>query len=241
MREVGSALVRHGDAEEGLSLLRESLERARRLHGPRHASVASGLGALAAAEAARGRLAEAERLTRESVPVYAAAWGETHSTYAGALGSLGTVLAQRGALDSAEALHRRAVAIRKAALGPDLAIIGVTELALADVLARQGRRAAAESVYVHALTLIRRETSDQHPDVRLAHAGLAALYESWGRPRDAERHRQLAAPPGTRARLRASSGCAKSPARAATRHRSKSTSAGRIRSSEPCRARPASA
>jgi len=196
MREVGSALVTHGDAEEGLALLHESLARARRLHGPRHASVASGLRALADAEAARGRLDEAERLTRESVPIYAAAWGETHSTYAGVLGSLGSLLAQRGALDSAEALHRRAVAIRKAALGADRALIGVTELALADVLARRGRRVAAESVYVHALTLIRRETSDQHPDVRQAHAGLAALYASWGRTREAERHRQLAAPPG---------------------------------------------
>ena len=194
MREVGSALVRHGDADEGRDLLRESLERARRLHGPRHASVASGLRALADAEAARGRLDEAERLTRESLPVYAAAWGETHSTYAGALGSLGSLLAQRGVLDSAEALHRRAVEIRKAALGPDVAVIGVTELALANVLARQGRRAAAESVYVHALALIRREATDQHPDARLAHAGLAELYQSWGRPRDAERHRQLAAP-----------------------------------------------
>jgi hypothetical protein len=86
------------------------------------------------------------------------------------------------------------VEIRKAALGPDVAVVGVTELALADVLARQGRPAAAESVYVHALALIRREANDQHPDARLAHAGLADLYQSWGRPRDAERHRQLAVP-----------------------------------------------
>jgi eukaryotic-like serine/threonine-protein kinase len=179
-------------------LLRESLTRTRRLHGERHASVASGLRALADAELAAGRLDEAERLTRDALPVYAAAWGETHSTYAGALGSFAELLARRGALDSAEALHRRAIAIRTAALGPDVALIGVTEIALADVLARQGRRSAAESVYVHALSLIRRQTTDQHPDARRVHAGLAALYESWGRPREAERHRQLATPAPSR-------------------------------------------
>jgi serine/threonine-protein kinase len=192
LREVGSALVRHGDAAEGTRLLRESLESARRIHGPWHESVARGLSALAGAAASAGRLDEAERLTRDALPIYAAAWGEAHSTYAGALGSLGELLARRGQLDSAEVLHRRAIAIRTAALGPDVALIGVTEIALADVLARQGRRAAAESVYVHALTLIRRHTTDEHPDARRVHAGLAALYASWGREREAEHHRRLA-------------------------------------------------
>ena len=172
--------------------------RARRLHGPNHASVARGLRSLADAALARGRVDDAVRLTYEALPVYATVWGETHSTYAGVLGSLGELMARRGQLDSAEALHRRAAAIRAAALGPESALVAVTEIPLADLLVRRGRYAAAESAYVHALSLIRRTTTDDHIDARRVHAGLATLYTAWGRPADAERHRRLAAPAPSR-------------------------------------------
>jgi len=51
----------------------------------------------------------------------------------------------------------------------------------------------ADSIFQWALTILQRETSAVHPDVRRAHREMAAFYTAWGRPAEAERQRRLAA------------------------------------------------
>jgi serine/threonine-protein kinase len=102
------------------------------------------------------------------------------------------VVAQRGALDSAEALHRRAVAIRAASVGPEHPLTALSVVPLATVLTQQRRFTEADSLYRWALGLLRHQTIDTHLDIRRTYAGLAMLYEAWGKRDSAAIYRQRA-------------------------------------------------
>ena len=52
----------------------------------------------------------------------------------------------------------------------------------------------ADSLYHQALDILLRYTSEQHRDVRRIHAGLARLYDAWGRPDLAAIHHRIAGP-----------------------------------------------
>ena len=69
------------------------------------------------------------------------------------------------------------------------------EVALARVLIRQRRYAEADSLYRHALDVLRRLTTDDHPEVRRIAGLMADLYVEWEKPAEAERYRRLARGP----------------------------------------------
>jgi serine/threonine-protein kinase len=139
---------------------------------------------------------EAERLTRDAVTIYEKTYGPRHPMYAGVLGYLADVLAKRGALDSAEALYRQALDIRRGVPGTWDAIIAWANVRIAGVLTLEGRFAEADSLYHESVAVQRRFVSETHINVRLTYAGMARLYEAWGKPDSAAVYRRLAQPPG---------------------------------------------
>jgi serine/threonine-protein kinase len=120
-------------------------------------------------------------------------YGTSHPAYGGVIGHLAEVIAQRGALDSAETLYRRAVAIQARTFGPEGGMTRATRAGLAGVLVRRRRFAEAESGYRTALAALHSYANDSHRSVRRVYAGLAALYEAWGKPDSAAVYRRLAA------------------------------------------------
>ena len=194
MRQLGGMLVAHGRRAEGEPLMRQALATLQRVWGPSHTVVASAKTDLARVLMRDGYSAEAERLLTEAARIEAASLGTKHSVYAGTLTYLADAIALRGALDSAETLCRRAIAIRTESFGPDQTITALTWGGLAGVLTQQRRFAEADSIYRSALVVLRRHTTDTHIDVRRTYAGLATLYQAWGKPDSAAVFRRLAEP-----------------------------------------------
>jgi serine/threonine-protein kinase len=194
IKQLGIMLAEHGRAAEGERLVRQALEMQRRTWGASHTAVAATMAALARVLTRDGYAPEAEQLTREALAIVVRSLGTDHVAYAGALGNLADVLALRGALDSAEALRRQALAIRVGFPGPEHTITALAAVELADVLVQQRRFAEADSIYRSSLTVLRRRTTETHVDVRRAYAGLASLYEAWGKRDSAAIYRRLALP-----------------------------------------------
>lgn len=189
---LAELLSRRGSHEEATRLAEQALGIQQQALGPRHPFVASAMKALAMVHTRARRHAEAERLMTDVLPIMAEAYGPSHSAYAGALQGLADQLEQRGALDSALALNRRAVEIRAAALGAESYLTALTAVGLARLHSRQGRFEEADSIFRWAVTVLERETSAVHPDVRHARQEMAAFYAAWGRPAEAEKQRRLA-------------------------------------------------
>ena len=196
MNALGSMLDRHGRPAEAERLIRQGLALERRTLGPSHLGTASGMLGLGLVLTRNGYSPEAERLTREAVAIFGETYGTRHPIYAGALGYLADVLAKRGALDSAEALYRQALTIRRGVPGTWDAIIAAAKARIAGVLTLQGRFAEADSLYGDALAVQRRLVAETHMTVRLTYAGMATLYEAWGKRDSAAVFRRLAQPPG---------------------------------------------
>jgi len=192
MRQLGVMLAEHGRTADGERLLRQALAIDQRVWGPSHTVVAS-TKTLLARVLMRGRYSsEAERLINEAAAIEAASLGTKHSRYASTLGYLADVIALRGALDSAETLYRRAIDIRTESFGADQTITALTWGGLAGVLTQQRRFVEADSIYRSALAVLRRHTTDSHIDVRRTYAGLASLYDAWGKRDSAVVYRRLA-------------------------------------------------
>ncbi|HTJ22542.1 MAG TPA: tetratricopeptide repeat-containing protein kinase family protein, partial [Gemmatimonadaceae bacterium] len=196
MSALGGMLARHGQAAEGERLIRQALALERRTLGPSHLGTASAMLGLGLVLTRNGYSPEAERLTRDAVTIYEKTYGPRHPMYAGVLGYLADVLAKRGALDSAEALYRQALDIRRGVPGTWDAIIAWANVRIAGVLTLEGRFAEADSLYRESVAVQRRFVSETHINVRLTYAGMARLYEAWGKPDSAAVYRRLAQPPG---------------------------------------------
>jgi len=192
LKQLGAILAEHGRRADGERMLRQALAIEQRVWGPSHAVAASTMAELAQLLMREGYSSEAERLLTSSAAIQARSLGTKHSAYAGTLGHLADAIALRGNLDSAEALYRRAIDIRTEANGPDQTITALTWGGLAGVLARQKRYVEADSLYRAALAVIRSHTTDTHIDVRRTYAGLASMYQAWGKPDSAAFYRRLA-------------------------------------------------
>lgn len=192
MKQLAGILSEHGRTSDGERMLRQALAIEQRAWGPSHVVPASTMAELAQLLMRDGYSSEAERLLTGSVAIQAKSLGTKHSAYGGTLGHLADAIALRGALDSAEVLYRRAIDIRTEANGPDQTITALTWGGLAGVLTKQKRYVEADSLYHAALVVIRRHTTDTHIDVRRTYAGLASMYQAWGKPDSAAFYRRLA-------------------------------------------------
>ena len=192
MKEVGLMLARHHRDADGERMLRQVLALQRRTLGPLHPEVASTMLVLGKLLRGTGRSSEAEQLTRQAVAIDSTAYGTSHPAYAWALSLLADLLVQRGALDSAEMLYRREMAIAASAFGTRSVVTMGTKTDLAPVLIRTGRFVEADSAYREAITALRTMTAESHRAVRRAYAGVAELYDAWGKRDSAAAYRRRA-------------------------------------------------
>ena len=83
----------------------------RRVYGPEHPRVATGLNNLAALLQGTNRLAEAEPLYRRALAIFEKSHGPEHPNVASGLNNLAELLRATNRLAEAEPLYRRALAI----------------------------------------------------------------------------------------------------------------------------------
>ena len=71
-------------------------------------------------------------------------------------------------------------------------VTALTIAQLANVLVRRHRFEEADSLYRWVISVLRRQTSDSHVDVRRTYASVAALYDAWGKRDSAAVYRRRA-------------------------------------------------
>jgi serine/threonine protein kinase/tetratricopeptide (TPR) repeat protein len=177
---------RPGEAERSL---REALEIKRRLLGDHNAAVAITAHHLAVTLLELERLDEAEAAARDALRIRRERFAATDARVRESLSLLARILESRGAWVEAEPVLRELVDLRRAAHpGGDLTV-AEAEGALGACLVRLERYGDAEGFLQasHGWRQEHPEAAGREESVRR----LIQLYESWGRPDDAERWARL--------------------------------------------------
>ncbi len=161
-----------------------------RMLGPNHRLVSDSLAAAAAVYKRQGSFDQAEEALREALLIRRQALGDRHLMVASSLEDLASLLTQRGRSAEAETLAVEAAAIVRRMRPIIPARLAEAERVLAKCLAAQRRYAAAEALLLKSLESLRSELGEAAPPSQEALADLVALYESWGKPKQAAEWRR---------------------------------------------------
>lgn len=182
MSTVGRALLRLGSHDQGIALIRRSLE-ARRAHGgAEHVDTAESLHLLGAGLNLQGHYAEAEPHLREALLIRERALPARHVDVADTLTELASSLNRLQRRDEARTLLTRALAIDRAANSDHEARV-LNSLGL--LSAADGDDHAAERFFAQAIAYRRQRFGSQHPDLPTNLINLARVYLRRGTPGDA--------------------------------------------------------
>jgi serine/threonine-protein kinase len=140
-----------------------------------------------------GRLAEAEALYRRIIPRQEAAVGADNLQLATMRTGLANTLLAQGRPDEAEPLIRQSFEVQRDALPDTHAHRLITQSLLGDCLLRLERYEEAEEILLAYHAVVRENWDAENTYTQWARGRLAALYEAWGRPEEADRYRE--APP----------------------------------------------
>jgi tetratricopeptide (TPR) repeat protein len=182
MSTVGRALLRLGSHEQGITLIRRSLE-ARRVHaGADHLDTAESLHLLGAGLNLQGHYADAEPHLREALLIRERALPAQHVDIADTLTELASSLNRLQRRDEARGMLTRALAIDRAANNDHEARV-LNSLGLLSVA--DGDDLAAERYFTAAIAYRRQRFGGQHPDLPTNLINLARVYLRRGTPHDA--------------------------------------------------------
>jgi serine/threonine-protein kinase len=187
---LSATFYNEGALDSAEHYLRRALEMRTRIFGQMDATVAMYHHNLGSLLRARGDLAAAEPVLAEAYRLRAAIHGEENPITLRTGAVYGGILAERGKLAEAETFLRDILARQQDPSGEVSADAARTMGFLAIVLARRGEYDVAEALYHPALEKARERMPPSHPRRRELANGLAALYESWNRPEEAERIRK---------------------------------------------------
>jgi serine/threonine-protein kinase len=177
--------------DEAEPLYRETLALRRRLLGDAHPDVGESWGNLAELLYDSGNLPEAEQAYRQTLAIYTASLPPGHVFISGSLLGLGAVLTARGRPEEAEPLLRESLRLRVEKLGVDDRRTARSQRALGVCLAALGRRAEAERLLLDSHRTLASATNWYHRTLwRQTTRDLVALYDGWGRPRQAAPFRE---------------------------------------------------
>ncbi len=160
---LGYVLFFQGRNEEAVPILRQVLDRQRRIFGPVHLSTGRTIRSLASALRDQGRLAEAERHSREAVQSFRSLYGEEHGETISALIGLALVLEREGKFADAEAVARTSTRLAEVVFGQNLHLMGHLRT-LAAIRMAQGDRREAEQLLRRALLVLRLNAPEGNPD-----------------------------------------------------------------------------
>jgi len=181
------ALLLHdrGDYESAEPLFREVLASDRKLLGEDDPNLAISLNNLGNVLRYTGGFQESKRLFREAIAILSS-HGSPYKAVA--QGNLAAVLCATGEIESAGPLFREAIETASAALGDENSEVAVIKMKLGACLSRQGRYEEGEAwlLDAHRVMYAAGYQGTQKP---VRH--LIELYDSWGKPEEADRYREL--------------------------------------------------
>jgi serine/threonine-protein kinase len=179
-----------GDTEEAESLLNQAVSIRRRTYGDVHPLISESLGELADFLVRAGRPLEAEGHLRAAEEIDLQTVGPSHSRHAGTLSGLGKALMELGRLVEADSVMAISSEIRVAAQGDRALPLAQLLAGRAEIRTRLGRFQEAEEMLKEALAIISSQPG-QGIVAHEIHTTFVGLYDAWGRPELAARHREL--------------------------------------------------
>ncbi|MHC4219467.1 MAG: tetratricopeptide repeat protein, partial [Planctomycetota bacterium] len=187
-----TAQDRNSDAEQ---LYRDALSIKRKALGDDHASVAITLYQLAKLLNTMQRYGEAERLCREALEIRRQKLGPAHPDTRSACSMLGRILSTKGDWEGAEEAYRQLVDLRQLAYTADNLMITWATVEVARCLTKLNRFVEAEPMLQEALRRVESEHGRDHARTKTVRTHLAALYEAWGKPDQAQQYRDATSAP----------------------------------------------
>ncbi len=191
LNNIALAVYGRGDLEGAEALHRDALELRRRIFGDVHPAVAESLNNLASVLYMQGDLAAAEPIFRQVVELDGKLLGENHPDRANSIGNLGMLLYKMERYEEAEAQLRDAVTRLERAVEPEHWLLGVNRSNHGAALTRLGRYEEAEAELRVAHSVLAAALGTEHTRTVGAVERLVELYDSWGRPAEAARYREL--------------------------------------------------
>jgi tetratricopeptide (TPR) repeat protein len=167
-------------------LLKDALQRRRRLLGEDHPATMLAMSSYAIVLRDLGRLAEAEVLFAQNLERRRRVLGSEHPATLASIHSYGLALEIQGRLAEAEPLYREALERRRRVLGSEhpATLSSMTYYAFA--LRERGLLAEAESLYKESSDRLGRVLGNSHLDTVRSINGLAHTWYLMGRPVEAE-------------------------------------------------------
>jgi tetratricopeptide (TPR) repeat protein len=181
-----SSMDRKREAEK---LYRDALAIKRQALGDDHVSVAITLSQLAQLLSAMEQFAEAEPLCREALEIRQRKLGATHAATIGATSLLARILAGKGDWTGAEQAYGELIRLRRLAYSGDDLRITMAQNDRARCLTELGRFEEAEPLLLVGLRRVEAEHGPDHAQAKAVRNRLAALYEAWGKPDEAQQYR----------------------------------------------------
>ncbi|MEM7352441.1 MAG: serine/threonine-protein kinase [Acidobacteriota bacterium] len=178
---MGRIYQQIGLAEPALELLSRAVDLRLSEAATAPADLVASLTHLGAAQAAGGRMEDAERTLRDAVKRGARLDLDDGLAYAHALESLGLLRRQQYDFDAAESLFRQALDLRQRAPETDAPGLARLQEELGTLMQEQGRFKAARTLHGRALESRRAHFGNRHPEVAKSLQELARVEHLVGR------------------------------------------------------------
>jgi serine/threonine protein kinase len=173
--EVARELAVLNDNQTAETMLRDLLDRSKRLLGQDHAVSLTVQHTLAQSLRQQRRYAEAEPLYRDCMDRDRRVFGPKSTEYANAINSLAVLLAEQQRYSECEPLYREALQIRRDVLGIDHPSYLRALANLARTIQGQGKLNEALEIFRQVLAEKRRILKDDHPSTTLTMNDVATL------------------------------------------------------------------
>jgi tetratricopeptide (TPR) repeat protein len=183
LNNLGFLLRRQQKLAEARSVLETALASRRRIFGEQHPYTLAAMTNVAAVLSAEGRLEESEALQRRIVETKLAVLGPEHAETLKSMSQLGVVLCRQGKPEG----ERVFATILEAAARPTYQGLPIDAFRgrYGDCLTAFGRYAEAEPVLLESYAQLKAKLGVQDVRTQDVLTGIVALYEKWGKPKQA--------------------------------------------------------
>jgi serine/threonine protein kinase len=186
---LGGFLIDRGDFAEADAVLHEAETIFRKLLNPSHLWLGDNLRNQAISFYRQNRFVEAQNSISETLKIYRESFGVHYDNYPTALITQGLILNKTGKSKEGEAILREAVKLRTESLPKEHFWVAVANSALGECLTTQKRFSEAEPLLVQSYGLLNSRLGKGDPRTIEASGRLVTLYNSWGKPEQAEQYR----------------------------------------------------
>jgi serine/threonine-protein kinase len=191
LANLASVLQDLKEYDESEQLYRQVLALRRKMFGEGHPRLATTMNNLATLLQDKGNYEEAGALFREALAMRRKQLGDEHHEVGTSLHNLAVLLYQQGEYDEAVKTERQAIDIYRKSLKPDHWMFHRSGVYLGAYLIKLKRYHEAEEELLAGYAGLKAALGEQHSQTQKAAGRLIELYESWGKPGQAEPYRAL--------------------------------------------------